>query len=818
MLSRRTFLKRDITIGWLACLLATVTIGNDIFAAEQNGVTPRTKYSLGELRLGKAHFTERELRNYKCEPSELWPQLARCIRERRDRERRGSFTVTEALLVGDASGLTYANRFINPAYWSGNEVEGDINRLTKKFNEAPTIQRMPHRIGLPDAVIATWGGITLEPLTSENREVLARGGSPGVGILVDYLGDFTQSVQQGLPVYRIGGSAGAVWIGSFDGRGRGSLRYLVADASAMDEPVDASSALGIVETPNPVSGGQATAEIPNNVPPVSVPSAPVENVGFIRDGGLLFLSLTIALFFGVALLCAYGVAQSRNAYHVSPVAVAQKVSSSSTASIPISAARGGVASTGQRSEKVNSREGRDPREIENASGEFSSGPIAATPTLEDAEKREIAPFSPSLAERDCSADEGLGQSRQRAPIDDKGSSKPEGIISDGSTSVHKIGTDTDNRQFNESPLDPIGAVRHALSEYGTVDGRASRSEYWYFFLFAVFGSALAAFLDAVFKTEWKTILDGQQVAYSGHLQFLWTLAITVPFVTLTTRRLHDVGKSGWWQLLWLVPIVGWGILVYWHCCAGPRSDNEYGQEPRYSDRGAAPSRDVRTPGEAPIVGKETSSHAVGDAGEVQGASSKRNDKAATASVLSDRAYGQGGNDDHAYKEAGSQKKAVPRSIIGVSHHLRRIAVACAVVGIAAVAYVASSAKSAPKCGDGEVVELVLNHHFEQASITVEDDKVSFLFGGQIDRATFDDVVSASIEFVRERDYKPETMKRYCTGEVVIEVDGEKFQGLDVHKTEKGAWVGITTLASSGGSKNYSVQITEDGSTFVTVDE
>jgi len=145
------------------------------------------------------------------------------------------------VLHSNASGIVYANRFFQPAFWTASEVEEDIDRITKQFNEVPKIQTMPRREGLPDAVMATWGGLKLEPISPESRAMLARGGSPNVGILVDFLGDFTLSVSSGLPVYKIGGTSGAVWIGSYDQSGRGTLRYLIADPEAMDELIQSRS-------------------------------------------------------------------------------------------------------------------------------------------------------------------------------------------------------------------------------------------------------------------------------------------------------------------------------------------------------------------------------------------------------------------------------------------------------------------------------------------------------------------------------------------------------------------------------------------------
>lgn len=244
------------TLSCLASVLVLLEPGYKASAEGRYAIVSRSTYSLGDFRLGEEFKpSSLEFRDFECAPCQLWPQLARCTREQQNRERRGAFTVTENVLSNDASGIVYANRFFQPAFWSGNEVEEDIDRITKQFNEVPKIQSMPRRKGVPDAVIATWGGITLEPLSPESRATLALGGSPNVGILVDFLGDFTLSVKIGLPVYKIGGTSGAIWIGSYDRKGKGMLRYLIADPSAMQGGRDAQA------VPSD-SGGRGARTIP----------------------------------------------------------------------------------------------------------------------------------------------------------------------------------------------------------------------------------------------------------------------------------------------------------------------------------------------------------------------------------------------------------------------------------------------------------------------------------------------------------------------------------------------------------------------------
>jgi hypothetical protein len=70
-------------------------------------------------------------------------------------------------------------------------------------------------------------------LDSESMKIVADGKSPKKGMLIDCIGDFTRSVKEGLPVYRISGGAGFVWVASYDERGRGTLRFAAVDASRL---------------------------------------------------------------------------------------------------------------------------------------------------------------------------------------------------------------------------------------------------------------------------------------------------------------------------------------------------------------------------------------------------------------------------------------------------------------------------------------------------------------------------------------------------------------------------------------------------------
>jgi hypothetical protein len=94
---------------------------------------------------------------------------------------------------------------------------------------------MPRREGLPNAVIAIWGKIQLEPLGASDVSTVASGGTVR-GLLVSFLGDLQRSAKAGVPVYRLGGGPGYLWVATFNSEGRGVLRFLTIDASQIAPP------------------------------------------------------------------------------------------------------------------------------------------------------------------------------------------------------------------------------------------------------------------------------------------------------------------------------------------------------------------------------------------------------------------------------------------------------------------------------------------------------------------------------------------------------------------------------------------------------
>lgn len=86
------------------------------------------------------------------------------------------------------------------------------------------------------------------------------------------------------------------------------------------------------------------------------------------------------------------------------------------------------------------------------------------------------------------------------------------------------------------------AIKTCFQKYADFSGRASRPEFWWFFLFCCLASIALNIVSA---------------ALSG----LFSLATLIPSLSVGARRLHETNRSGWWQLLWFVPIIGWIVII-----------------------------------------------------------------------------------------------------------------------------------------------------------------------------------------------------------------------------------------------------------------
>ncbi len=112
----------------------------------------------------------------------------------------------------------------------------------------------------------------------------------------------------------------------------------------------------------------------------------------------------------------------------------------------------------------------------------------------------------------------------------------------------------------------------ALKKYVVFEGRSRRKEYWYFLLFNILASFALGFVDV-----FSGLYDADTGA--GLLSSLYSLAIILPTIGVTVRRLHDTSRSGWWLLLYLIPLIGAIVLIVFLARSGDEQSNEYGPNP-----------------------------------------------------------------------------------------------------------------------------------------------------------------------------------------------------------------------------------------------
>ena len=112
---------------------------------------------------------------------------------------------------------------------------------------------------------------------------------------------------------------------------------------------------------------------------------------------------------------------------------------------------------------------------------------------------------------------------------------------------------------------------YCLKNYFNFSGRATRSEFWYFTLFCLLFGMLIMLIEYM--------LGIGNVKETGILSLIFDLALVFPSLAVSTRRLHDTNRSGWWNLIMLVPIIGIIVLIVFYS-QDSKEDNRYGVNPK----------------------------------------------------------------------------------------------------------------------------------------------------------------------------------------------------------------------------------------------
>lgn len=106
-----------------------------------------------------------------------------------------------------------------------------------------------------------------------------------------------------------------------------------------------------------------------------------------------------------------------------------------------------------------------------------------------------------------------------------------------------------------------------LKKYAVFSGRARRAEYWYFILFNMIISIVLGIIDGV-------------IGSGGILGGIYPLAVLIPSIAVSVRRLHDTNHSGWWLLISLLPFIGAIILLVFLVRDSQPGQNQYGPNPK----------------------------------------------------------------------------------------------------------------------------------------------------------------------------------------------------------------------------------------------
>lgn len=114
-------------------------------------------------------------------------------------------------------------------------------------------------------------------------------------------------------------------------------------------------------------------------------------------------------------------------------------------------------------------------------------------------------------------------------------------------------------------MDFVTAVKTCFGKFATFEGRACRSEFWFYTLFIFIASVVLQLIDAATGI--------------GVLSPIFALATLIPSIAVAARRLHDTDRSGWWYLLVFVPLVGAIVLIIWFCSRGTTGANRFGGDP-----------------------------------------------------------------------------------------------------------------------------------------------------------------------------------------------------------------------------------------------
>ena len=110
-------------------------------------------------------------------------------------------------------------------------------------------------------------------------------------------------------------------------------------------------------------------------------------------------------------------------------------------------------------------------------------------------------------------------------------------------------------------------------KYACFSGRARRQEYWLFVLFNIIAGIIVGVISGV-------LVSVTNVTAFAFLGMIYNLAVLIPGFAVFVRRMHDIGRSGWWWLIAFIPLIGVLVLFIFCCLDSQPGDNDYGPNPK----------------------------------------------------------------------------------------------------------------------------------------------------------------------------------------------------------------------------------------------
>ena len=116
-------------------------------------------------------------------------------------------------------------------------------------------------------------------------------------------------------------------------------------------------------------------------------------------------------------------------------------------------------------------------------------------------------------------------------------------------------------------MDFATSIKTCFSKYGVFSGRASRSEFWWFALFGFIAGLVTGVIDVM--------IFGYSAESYGPTNIIFNIIIFLPYLAVGARRLHDINRSGWWQLI-VLTVIGGILLIIWWATVGEKKKNTHG--------------------------------------------------------------------------------------------------------------------------------------------------------------------------------------------------------------------------------------------------